>query len=395
MSFWGRFGRQATALARHREIAAIGATAILVVLVGGAYAGASSRPSAPQSSISRVSDNHPDQPAPPPKPLNVTSVTPGHDGTDPVKVTFAGELSPATPLPRLSPGIPGSWQVSGATATFTPKTGYQPGTTVTVTIPAGVRGTGTNPPVVLKPVTKRFTTGSYSRLRLQQLLAQLGYLPVSYSPDSSGPIAANDAKGQLAAAYHAPSGSFSWKGSYPSQLTSQWRPGEDNILQSGAVRAFESDHGLTMDGQAGPEVWSYLLSAVARGASNPNGYTYALATQGGSNENLQVWHNGKQILSTPVNTGIAKAPTEDGTFPVYERLQFQHMKGTNPDGTKYNDPVWWIAYFDGGNAVHGFERASYGSYQSLGCVELPVNTAKRLWPYLTYGTLVTVQGPVA
>jgi hypothetical protein len=45
--------------------------------------------------------------------------------------------------------------------------------------------------------------------------------------------------------------------------------------------------------------------------------------------------------------------------------------------------------------VHQFSRYSYGSYQSLGCVELPFDEAKRVYPYLTYGSLVTVTGPVA
>jgi lipoprotein-anchoring transpeptidase ErfK/SrfK len=71
------------------------------------------------------------------------------------------------------------------------------------------------------------------------------------------------------------------------------------------------------------------------------------------------------------------------------------MQGTNPDGSHYDDPVYWISYFNGGDAVHGFVRASYGFYQSDGCVELPPTTAQFIWPYLTYGTLVTVQGPVA
>jgi hypothetical protein len=38
---------------------------------------------------------------------------------------------------------------------------------------------------------------------------------------------------------------------------------------------------------------------------------------------------------------------------------------------------------------------SYGWYQSLGCVELPWNEAAKAYPYLTYGSLVTVTGPVA
>ena len=44
------------------------------------------------------------------------------------------------------------------------------------------------------------------------------------------------------------------------------------------------------------------------------------------------------------------------TFPVYLRYAFQIMKGTNPDGSKYADPVAWVAYFNGGDAVHYFPR---------------------------------------
>jgi len=95
-------------------------------------------------------------------------------------------------------------------------------------------------------------------------------------------------------------------------------------------------------------------------------------------------------MSTPANTGIAAAPTTVGTAPVYLKYSFQIMKGTNPNGTKYADPVSWVSYFRSGEAVHYFPRASYGWQQSLGCVELPYNQAKFIWPYLTYGTLVTV-----
>jgi lipoprotein-anchoring transpeptidase ErfK/SrfK len=67
------------------------------------------------------------------------------------------------------------------------------------------------------------------------------------------------------------------------------------------------------------------------------------------------------------------------------------MKGTNPDGTKYNDPgVPYINYFNGGDAIHGFERASYGSAQSLGCIELPYDAAAQVWDLIDYGTVVTV-----
>ena len=76
------------------------------------------------------------------------------------------------------------------------------------------------------------------------------------------------------------------------------------------------------------------------------------------------------------------------------------MKGLNPDGTKYDDTVYWASYFNGGDAVHAFPRPGYGWYQSLGCVELPYNGAgpgvsETVWNYLTYGSLVTVTGAVA
>jgi hypothetical protein len=43
-----------------------------------------------------------------------------------------------------------------------------------------------------------------------------------------------------------------------------------------------------------------------------------------------------------------------------------------------------------GSAVHYIARGSYGYPQSLGCVELPYSAAAAAYPYLPYGTLVTV-----
>jgi lipoprotein-anchoring transpeptidase ErfK/SrfK len=40
--------------------------------------------------------------------------------------------------------------------------------------------------------------------------------------------------------------------------------------------------------------------------------------------------------------------------------------------------------------VHGFLRGSYGSPQSLGCVELPYAAAGTAYQLMNYGTLVTV-----
>ncbi len=337
--------------------------------------------------------------------LQVVSATPAAgskqvNGANPIRVQFSSPLAAGSSMPTLSPQIAGTWKIQGDSAVFTPTVGYSENTRVTVKIPAGLAGVisiaGNNAGAggtLSSPATVSFTTASFSTLRLQQLLAQLGYLPMTWTAESPSVISPANAHAELAAAYAAPNGTFSWQSGYPWNLKSQWKAGSGNMLDVGAIRAFESVSGLTMDGAAGNTVWSHLLSAVAKGQRNPNGYTYALATQV-IPESLTIWHNGDVVLRTPVNTGIAAAPTEDGTFPVYLKYYFSYMKGKNPDGTPYDDPVYYASYFNGGDAVHQFDRGSYGWNQSLGCVELPWDAAKKAYPYLTYGSLVTVTGPV-
>ncbi|MCW2894353.1 MAG: hypothetical protein QOG28_6399 [Trebonia sp.] len=413
MSFLGSVGgvgRVSTALLRHRLIAATGGTAAAVIVAGCAFAATSAHASGQENLVNAGDSKQLNKstataaPSAKAEPLRLLSVSPAggtHDanGGGPVTLTFSSALSPSTPLPALSPKVAGSWQVSGATATFTPSSGYLPGTKVRLTIPGGMTGAAASAGTLKKASSVTFTTGSYSTLGLQQILTQLGYLPLTWTPTATGagatastPASPSEA---VSTAYAPAAGTFTFKPGYPSQLTSQWKVGQDNMLDQGAIRAFESNQGLTMDGVAGPDVWAHLLTAAAKNEVNPNGYSYALAAQNSPHESLKVWHNGKLILNTLANTGIAGADTADGTFPVYERLQFQIMKGTNPDGSKYADPVYWISYFNGGDAVHYFDRPAYGYYQSLGCVEIQWSPAKFIWPYLTYGTLVTVTGLVA
>jgi peptidoglycan hydrolase-like protein with peptidoglycan-binding domain len=406
----GGVGRVSTALLRHRLIAATGGTAAAVIVAGCAFAATSAHASGQEKLVNAGDSKQLNKstataaPSAKAEPLRLLSVSPAggtHDanGGGPVTLTFSSALSPSTPLPALSPKVAGSWQVSGATATFTPSSGYLPGTKVRLTIPGGMTGAAASAGTLKKASSVTFTTGAYSTLGLQQILTQLGYLPLTWTATATGagatastPASPSEA---VSTAYAPAAGTFTFKPGYPSQLTSQWKVGQDNMLDQGAIRAFESNQGLTMDGVAGPDVWAHLLTAAAKNEVNPNGYSYALAAQNSPHESLKVWHNGKLILNTLANTGIAGADTADGTFPVYERLQFQIMKGTNPDGSKYADPVYWISYFNGGDAVHYFDRPAYGYYQSLGCVEIQWSPAKFIWPYLTYGTLVTVTGLVA
>ena len=381
------------------RIAAIGGVIVLLLVAGvwvtlthasaqpsGKAGTASGKPSA--SASSQV----------PAGPLELTSETPasnatGVSGTTDITIHFSAPLAPNSPMPTVRPAVAGSWQGAGtSTLTFAPSRGFDQLTHVRVTIPGGALGVRTAHGALLGSTVKlRFRIGTYQTARLEELLAQLGYLPLTWTASSGATVpAATDAEGQLAAAYNPPQGTWTWDSGYPSRLQAFWQNGSSSsLILQGAVMAFESNQGLAVDGVPGKEVWTALLKAVAANQQNPNGYTYALASEGNP-EKLTVWHDGRVIMKSLANTGIAAAPTTLGTEAVYLKYYYQVMKGKNPDGSKYADPVYYVSYFRAGEAVHYFPRGSYGYPQSLGCVELPWSSAKFIWKYLTYGTLVTV-----
>jgi hypothetical protein len=332
--------------------------------------------------------------------LRVTSVTPAAgskrvNGAAPIQVTFSAPLAASSRLPRVVPAIAGRWhRVSADSVEFAPAAGFGQHTLVRVRIPAGRHGMRSeNGGLLAAPQTVSFRTGAYSPKRLAQLLAQLRYLPLTWTPASAAAAAGTSVAAERSAAFAPPSGTFSWKHGYPAQLHAFWQhAGSHSLIIKGAVMAFEADHSLALDGIAGPQVWNALFTAAAAGDSNKNGYTYGIASQH-LPESLTIWHNGRKVLHTLANTGIPGRITNVGTFPVYLRYLNQIMRGTNPDGTKYADPVKYVSYFNGSDAVHYFPRASYGFPQSLGCVEIQLDPAKTAWSYLTYGSLVTVTPP--
>jgi hypothetical protein len=377
------------------RVTAIGVV-IVAILIGGIWIAmnhASAQPSAGGKPDPRHTASKPSDPT-----LRVVSATPashtkGVNGAAPIEIKFSAAVAKGSPLPAVRPDVAGTWEGTGTDVLkFVPQVGFRQFTHVTVSIPAGTSGVrATGGGVLAGQVTVKYKTRGYSAMRLDELLAQLGYLPVTWTAAPNAVVpSSSDAAGQLAAAYNPPQGQFSWQSGYPSELRTFWQNGSPSgLIVHGAVMLFENDHGLTMDGIAGREVWGALLKAVAAGQDNTHGYSYALASEGNP-ETLTVWHNGKIILHSLANTGIQAAPTTLGTAPVYLRYYYQVMKGTNPDGSKYADPVYYVSYFRAGEAVHYFPRGSYGFPQSLGCVELPWASAKSVWPYMNYGTLVTV-----
>jgi peptidoglycan hydrolase-like protein with peptidoglycan-binding domain len=322
----------------------------------------------------------------------VASPAPGSklSSDEPITLTFSKPVSKVlgSNHPVLSPATTGSWRVTGPhSMVFRPTGyGYGLGATVRLAVPAGVALVGGH--ITAQGSTAAFTVPGGSTLRLQQLLAQLGYLPVSFTPTK--PVATTLAA-QLRAAQQAPAGSFSWRwGNVPSALRSFWSPGAAGVMTRGAIMSFESDHGMLTDGVAGPAVWKALIAAAIKGQRSAFGYTFVSVSEG-SPETESTWHNGRVVVRGAVNTGISAAPTALGTFPVFEHLPVTTMTGTNPDGSHYSDPgIPWVSYFNGGDALHGFIRASYGFPQSLGCVEMPFSEAHDVYRYTPIGTLVHV-----
>jgi hypothetical protein len=376
--------RKTAAWASGAVIAVAGGTAGIVAATPGGGASAVGGEAASTAAPARPAAAKPA----PLAPLRLVSISPASgaraaNGAGPITVTYNRPLPAPASLPRLSPAIAGTWRRTGDAAVFTPVTGYPAGTRVTVTVAGGGNTRDRSGQSVI------FTTGEYRTLRLQQVLAQLGYLPLTWTRAAGATAPARNSAAQLAAAYAPPAGDFGWQQGYPAQLRGFWQPGSANTLDKGAITGFEADHGLPTDGVAGTAVWTALLRAAAADQRNTRGYSYAIASQH-LPETLTIWHDGKRVFTSPTNTGISVAPSPVGTFPVYEKLPFQIMQGTNPDGSHYADPVRWVSYFSGGSAVHYFDRGSYGWPQSLGCVELPYTAAEQAYPYLPYGTLVTV-----
>jgi peptidoglycan hydrolase-like protein with peptidoglycan-binding domain len=291
-------------------------------------------------------------------------------------------------LPALDPATPGRWRRTDAhTLEFRPRGyGFGVDSHVKLKLPVPVAVGGVNRPTR----TIAWTTPQASELRLEELLALLRYLPLQWRADVAD--APRTTAAQLAAAVDPPRGRFSWRyPNVPPELARLWQPGTYNVIVRGAIMAFQNEHGLTVDGFAGRDVWRALIADVIAGKAREGGYSYVYV-HSSVPQSLNLWHDGELILTSPGNTGVPAAPTQLGTFPVFEHIPVGTMSGTNPDGSHYHDPgIRWISYFNGGEGIHAFNRASFGTPQSLGCVELPLEAAAKVWPYTPIGTLVTVE----
>ncbi|HET7760083.1 MAG TPA: L,D-transpeptidase family protein [Gaiellaceae bacterium] len=312
----------------------------------------------------------------------------------PITLTFSKPVADAlgSSRPALSPRMPGGWrQLDSHTLVFRPSgLGAGFGADVRLALPRAVDVTDASGNRLHPARRITWTVPPGSMLRLQQLLAQAGYLPLDWTP--AGAPVARTPLAQVQAAVDPPKGHFSWRyTNTPPELRGLWSEGNSNQVTRGAVMMFQHDNNLTVDAIAGQQVWRALLAQAIAGKRRQGGYSYVYV-HSTVPQSLTLWHNGQTVLTSPGNTGVPAAPTQLGTFQVFEHIPVGTMSGTNPDGSHYNDPgIRWISYFNGGDAIHAFNRASFGTPQSLGCVELPLAAAARVWPYTPIGTLVTVE----
>jgi hypothetical protein len=329
-------------------------------------------------------------------PVMVTSPAAGSQITPATRIhlTFSKPIGEAlgSGRPRLSPSTPGHWhELDSHTLEFVPSGfGAALGSHLQIQLPRAVSITAGTTDQLRTTSTIEWTVPLGSTLRLQQLLAQTGYLPVLWQP--TGATVARTPAAEVQAAVDPPSGSFSWRYSNtPQQLQAMWTPGQANAITRGAVMKFENTHDLTVDGLAGPTVWRALIDDAIAGKRLHEGYSYVYVHREVP-EVATLWSAGRTVITSPANTGISGAETELGTFPVFEHLPETTMSGTNPDGSHYEDPgIKWVSYFNGGDALHNFDRSSFGTPQSLGCVELPLAASAEIWPYTPIGTLVTIE----
>jgi hypothetical protein len=312
----------------------------------------------------------------------------------PIILTFSGPVADilGTAMPQLRPRVKGAWRrPNDHTLVFQPAgLGFPLGRRVHVRLPRAIKVVSGSDPATSTTLTWQVPRGSLARMR--QMLADLGYLPLRFAP-SNGEIGTSSTA-QLRAAVEPPAGTYAWRyEKTPAALKQLWSsPSDRPTLVRGAIMAFQTAHGMpVVDGFPSMRVFRALLRDELAGRRARGGYSYIFVSET-LPQTLTLWHDGRVVLRTLVNTGVASRPTDTGTFPVYAHLTSTTMTGTNPDGSHYNDPgVPWVNYFNGGDAVHGFYRGSYGWPQSVGCVEVPVPTAEQIFPYVRVGTIVTVR----
>jgi peptidoglycan hydrolase-like protein with peptidoglycan-binding domain len=310
------------------------------------------------------------------------------DGAQPLTVTLSGPPAAGSPTPMLLPKVAGTWATVGNSEVFTPVSTLLPCSTYKLTVWADTIATGHS------RLGKRQTIGLHvdcpSVAALQQALARLGYMGATFHSlyDVHLPSGRETRREAAVGAFHPPRGVLV---PHPSDAPPV-RTGQLDETTRGALTVYQSDHGLEATGEPNYVTWASLLAAETDYRRDPISYTWVTVSES-LPETLEVHVGDRVAFRTPANTGVPGAETAQGIFPIYSRLTSTTMTGEDVDGTKYKvEDVPWVNYFNGGDAVHGYPRESYGYPQSNGCVELPIEASHTVYGMLQLGDIVDVMG---
>jgi hypothetical protein len=308
------------------------------------------------------------------------------DGTRGVAVRLNAAPALDTPRPILSPATAGHWTDLGDYEFFRPASTLEPCATYKLTIPAGTAAAGHRRLGHSRTVS--FNVACPGITAVQEALARLNYLPYALHGFVGASSVAPLTRAQAARrAFDLPDGVLlaNAPAAPPLQI------GKVDATTTGALEVFEEDHGLPLGTAVTQQLWTELLADETLAKKDPRPYTWVTVTET-IPETLEVHENNRIALKSLANTGVPGAATQQGIFPIYVRYVATTMIGTNVDGSHYDDPgVPWVNYFNGGDAVHGYIRPTYGVPQSNGCVELPIATAEVVYGMLQVGDLVIVE----
>ena len=167
--------------------------------------------------------------------------------------------------------------------------------------------------------------------------------------------------------------------------------GKQSKADCRAIRAFQVKHKIKPAiGFAGPVTWSRMQYLSAK--KNPNAAkkcrvrTYRVACVDLDRQITWVQKGEKVVFGpVPMRSGRVGYKTRTGWFKVY-------WKHKNHVSTLYHQPMPYAQFFSGGQAFHGVYGSIFTTVGSMGCVNLRLGDARKLWGVLKKGDRVHVWG---
>ncbi|MFD5710541.1 L,D-transpeptidase family protein [Streptomyces pharetrae] len=167
--------------------------------------------------------------------------------------------------------------------------------------------------------------------------------------------------------------------------------GKQSAADCEAIRVFQVQHGIKPAiGFAGPVTWAHMQLLAAR--ANPDAAkkcpvrTHRVACVDLGRQLTWVQQGEKVVFGpVPMRSGRAGYGTRTGWHTIYWRHK-------NHASTLYNTPMPYSQFFSGGQAFHAVYDTIHTTVGSMGCVNLRLQDARKLWDVLRTGDRVYVWG---